>query len=195
LVELEIANQMGTSQAAVREALQRLERDGLVERRARSGTFVTSISADEMREIFAVRSVVEEFAIRRTVERIRLDQFEELERLIEQMRAAGHEGDMITLVDHDMAFHHCICQWSGHQSLLRVWLPLYMQVERFVVMTHPHYFPDLAAIADTHQPILDALRGGDSEAAAARIHEHIMLIWTRYENGQGDTLPKRSTYK
>ena len=56
LVELEIAAQMGTSQGPVREALQRLEHDGLVERRARSATFVTSISIDEMYELFSVRS-------------------------------------------------------------------------------------------------------------------------------------------
>src|SRR5215470_19708501 len=62
LVELEIAAQMGTSQGPVREALQRLERDGLVERRARSATFVTSISPDEMYELFSIRSVIEGFA-------------------------------------------------------------------------------------------------------------------------------------
>src|SRR3982750_1318734 len=63
LIELEIAAQMGTSQGPVREALQRLEHDGLVERRARSATFVTSISTDEMRELIAVRSTVEGFGI------------------------------------------------------------------------------------------------------------------------------------
>src|SRR5215470_12665444 len=62
LIELEIAAQMGTSQGPVREALQRLERDGLVERRARSATFVTSISPDEMYELFSIRSVIEGFA-------------------------------------------------------------------------------------------------------------------------------------
>ena len=183
LVELELANQMGTSQAAVREALQRLERDGLVERRGRAGTFVTSVSADEMREVFAVRSVVEAFAIQRTVARIQADQLDELAELIMRMRAAGRAGDITTLVEHDMTFHQCLCYWSGHQTLLRVWQPLYMQVERFVIMTHPQYFANLVEIADTHEPILDALRSSDSEAAAARINEHIMLIWTRFEHG------------
>jgi DNA-binding GntR family transcriptional regulator len=174
LIELDLARQMDTSQAAVREALQRLERDGLVERRARAGTFVTSVSADEMREIFAVRSLVEQFAIRRTIKQIRPDQLGQLTQLIERMREAGRAGDLLSLVDHDMAFHRCICEWSGHQALLRAWQPLYMQVERFVVMTHSRYFADLVDIADTHLPLLEALRGGDAEVAAARIHEHIM---------------------
>ena len=187
LVELELANQTGTSQAAVRDDLQRLERDGLVERRGRVGTFVTSVSADQMREIFVVRSVVESFAIRRTIAHIQAEQLDELALLIEQMRAAGRAGDMVTLVDYDMTFHTCLCQWSGHQTLLRVWNPLYMQVARVVITTHPHYFSDLVEIADTHQPILDALRSGDPDVAAERINEHIMLIWTRFENGSDGT--------
>jgi DNA-binding GntR family transcriptional regulator len=56
LVELEIAAQVGTSQGPVREALQRLERDGLVERQTRSATFVTDISADEMHSLVAIRA-------------------------------------------------------------------------------------------------------------------------------------------
>src|SRR5690348_5539241 len=70
LIELEIAAQMGTSQGPVREALQRLEHDGLVERRARSATFVNSISTDEMYELFLVRSTIEGFAIQRTMHHI-----------------------------------------------------------------------------------------------------------------------------
>src|ERR1041385_1952555 len=65
LVELDIAAQMGTSQGPVREALQRLERDGLVERQARSATYVSRISIDEMYELFSVRTVIEGYAIRR----------------------------------------------------------------------------------------------------------------------------------
>src|SRR3954453_21086728 len=74
LVELEIAAQMGTSQGPVREALQRLERDGLFERQARIATYVSSISMDEMYELFSVRSVIEGFAIRRAAQKITPEQ-------------------------------------------------------------------------------------------------------------------------
>lgn len=187
LVELDIAAQMGVSQGSVREALQRLEQDGLVERRARTGTFVTDVSVDEMHEIFAVRSLVEQFAIRRTVGRISPAQLDELASLIDAMREAGRAGDMIRLVDHDLLFHRCIVQWSDHPMLLRVWLPLYTQVQRFIVRTHPHYFQDLVEIADTHQPILDALRGGVPDVAAERIEEHVMLIWSRIAASRQDS--------
>jgi DNA-binding GntR family transcriptional regulator len=59
IVELEIANTMGTSQGPVREALQRLEREGLVTKQPHSAIFVTTVSIDEMYELFSIRSVIE----------------------------------------------------------------------------------------------------------------------------------------
>jgi DNA-binding GntR family transcriptional regulator len=179
LVELEIASQMGTSQGSVREALQRLEQDGLVERRGRRGTFVTEVSIDELREIFAVRELLEGFAARTTARSISSAQLSELQALIEQMRVAGRAGNMVGLVDADMAFHRQICLWSARPTLMRAWIPLYTQLQRFIVTTHPHYFSNLEEIADTHQPILDALRDHDPDAAARHIQEHMALIWSR----------------
>ena len=181
LVELELAEQMGTSQGPVREALQRLERDGLVERRARSGTFVTSISIDEMVELFSVRSVVEAFAMRRTMQQITPAQLDELQALVEAMRLAGQQDDVALLVENDMEFHRRICEWSNSATLLQVWTPLYTQIQRFVARTHKRYFPDLVEVADTHQPLVDVLRGQDSEHAAQLMQEHIMLIWSRID--------------
>ena len=141
LVELEIAAQMGTSQGPVREALQRLERDGLVERRARSATFVTSMSIDEMYELFSMRSGIEGFAVRRTVEPITPAQCDELDELIEKMAQAGSRKDMATLAEYDMQFHRHIVEWSGSAGLLRVWTTLSSQIQRFIVQSHvEHYF-------------------------------------------------------
>ncbi len=172
---------MGTSQGPVREALQRLERDGLVERRARSGTFVTNTSIDEMYELFSIRSIVESFAIRHTVQRITKNQCDELQTLTDEMHTAGRRNDMAALVEYDMEFHRRICEWSESNTLLRAWTPLYSQIQRFVAQTHQHYFTDLLEIAETHQPIIDALRNGNADDAARIMQEHIMLIWSKIE--------------
>src|SRR5262245_8324192 len=181
LVELDIAAQMGTSQGPVREALQRLERDGLVERRVRSATFVADTSIGEIYELFSIRSLVESFAIRHTIARITPDQCDELQTLVEDMRRAGRADDMIALVEHDVEFHRRICEWSGSTTLFRTWMPLYSQIQRFIALTHRRYFPDLVELANTHQPIVEVLRGGDAEQAARIIQEHIMLIWSKVE--------------
>ncbi len=177
LVELELASQMGTSQGPVREALQRLERDGLVEHRARSATFVTTISTDEMYELFSVRSQIEGFAIRRTIQKITPDQCTELNGLILKMEQAGSVRDMVSLAQYDMQFHRNLIEWSGSTGLLRAWTSLSSQIQRFLVQSHPVYFPDFAEVGTRHQPIVDALGRRDSEAAVKKVQENIMLIW------------------
>lgn len=178
LVELDIAAQMGTSQGPVREALQRLERDGLVERRARSATFVTSISTDEMFELFSIRSIIEGFAVRRTAQKISAAQCKVLDELVEKMAQAGSEKTMIMLAEYDMQFHRQIVEWSGSNSLYRAWTALFSQIQRFIVQSHPQHYSDFVEVGTRHQPIVDALRNHDGDGAAQAIQEHIMLIWS-----------------
>lgn len=177
LVELDIAGDMGTSQGPVREALQRLEHDGLVERRARSSTFVTKVSPDEMFELFSIRSVIEGFAISRAVQNITSAQCDELDVLVQKMAEAGEQLDIITLAEYDMAFHRLICEWSGSSALLRAWSPLSSQIQRFVVQSHPERYPDLREVGTRHQPIVDVLRQRDSANAPEVMRKHVMLIW------------------
>ena len=181
LVELEIAANMGTSQGPVREALQLLERDGLVERRARRATYVTRTSLDEIYEFFVIRSTIEAFAIRRALNRMTPEHDRIMLALIDDMRRDGKVGDMDALVEHDMEFHRLICEWSGSPVLVNAWMPLYSQIQRFILQTHQHYFRDLIELADTHQPIVAAMTARDANAAAAMIHEHVMLIWHKFD--------------
>jgi DNA-binding GntR family transcriptional regulator len=181
LVELEIAARLGTSQGPVREALQRLEHEGLVTRVAHTGTFVSPLAYDEMRDVIAVRAEVESCAIRLTAAHITAAQCDDLTALIDTMRASGQTGDMGGLGDNDMALHERICLWSGHATLLRVWRLLYVQVQRFINLTHPYFYPDLRVVADQHIPLVEALREHDQELAARRMREHIMLVWSNIE--------------
>ncbi len=180
IVELDIARQMGTSQGPVREALQRLEREGLVQRQSHSATFVTALELDEMYELFSIRSVIEGFAIRHTVECITQEQCDQLAHLTDLMREEGGREDMLGLTVYDMEFHRLICRWSGNATLLRAWDPLYSQIQRFVVRTHRDYFGSVTAVADTHDPIVAALRNHDVEQVTPLIQQHIMLIWSLF---------------
>ncbi len=178
LVELEIAREAGTSQAPVREALQRLEQDGLVERKSRTATFVTPIAWEEMHDIFLVRTMVEGLACRRVAQCITDVQCTQLQRLVAKMQVAGLANDIRGVVETDMTFHRLILEWSNNATLLRIWAPLYAQLHRMLVTTHPYFFPSLDQVAETHRPVLEALIAHDSERAAQAIREHIMLIWT-----------------
>jgi DNA-binding GntR family transcriptional regulator len=180
IVELDIAGQVGTSQGPVREALQRLEREGLVQRRAHSATVVTDLVLDEMYELFSIRSLIEGFAIRHAVECITGEQCDQLAHLTDLMREEGRREDMLGLTVYDMEFHRLICKWSGNATLLRAWDPLYSQIQRFVVRTHRDYFGSVTAVAATHDPIVAALRNHEVELVTPLIQEHIMLIWSLF---------------
>lgn len=175
LVELDIAAQSSASQASVREALHRLERDGLVIRRGRRGTFVTEVDPEKMLEIFHVRSTVEELAVRRAVKKIDAQRMDELEGLVVDMLEAGRQGDVIALVEADLALHRRICRWADHPSLMRVWELLSAQMERFLILYDVAHFGDLTEVATNHYPLLDALRAGQADCAAAAIRAHVLI--------------------
>jgi DNA-binding GntR family transcriptional regulator len=180
LAQVEIASQMGTSQAPVREALRQLERDGLVEHRPRSGVFVAELSGDKNFELFSIRSLVESFAIRRAVAHFDSQKCDTMNELINQMYRAADHDDLISLVDYDLAFHRCICEWSEHLVLLNIWNPLYAQIQRHLIQTQRLRFPDLHDIAKTHHPIVEAMCQGDPDEAARVVEAHVMM-WARFE--------------
>lgn len=184
IVELDIAEMMGTSQGPVREALQRLELDGLVHKQARSATTVTSATRSEILELFKIRSLIESFAIKRVIPTISTEQIQELTFLVEQMKLAGAQDDIFSLTESDMIFHHQICVWSGSPALHRAWDPLYGQIQRFVVQTHKNYFESLTDLAETHYPIIQALQNREAEEASRIVEEHVMLIWSKIEQSE-----------
>lgn len=175
LVELEIAAQSSASQASVREALHRLERDGLVVRQGRRGTFVTDVDPEKMLEIFHIRSSVESLAVRRAVTKIDAARIQELEGLVEEMLEAGRRGDVIAVVEADLALHRRICLWAEHPSLMRVWELLSAQMERFLILYDVAHFGDLTEVAVNHYPLLDALRSGQPDCAAAAMRAHVLI--------------------
>ena len=179
LVELRIAEQMGTSQGPVREALLRLERDGLVERRGRSGTFVTDVVADDINELFSVRSLVEKLAVQRITRIITTAQCDHLQDLVEEMRSAAQARDDIALDGLNMDFHRRICEWSGSRALVRVWMPSFAQIQRLMVHLRLRRDSEWAMFADAHQPIVDVLRRKDADQATQMIEEHIMAVSSR----------------
>lgn len=177
IVEMDVASRMGTSQGPVREALQRLAQEGLVERHVRSATYVITLALDEMHDLFVIRSVIEGRAIRRTVKCITPEQITILESLMQAMIYAGRRDDMLALVASDLDFHRYICEWSGSPGLLRAWMPLYSQIQLFVAHTHRDYFESLEELANTHRVIIDAIRSGKPDQAEQTIKAHVMLIW------------------
>src|SRR5207244_7422734 len=114
LVETRIAQELGTSQAPVREALRDLELLRFVESEPFRGARVREVSDEELIEIYPVRAAIEEVAAREAA--VRLDgDVERLEAELDAMHRAADAGDLHEQVEHDVAFHRLIVEASGNQ--------------------------------------------------------------------------------
>jgi DNA-binding GntR family transcriptional regulator len=170
LVETRIAQELGTSQAPVREALRDLELLRFVESEPFRGARVRAISTEELAEIYPVRAALEEVAAREAA--VRLDgRVEELARELGAMRAAADRHDLHALIAHDVSFHRLIVEASGNRTLLDVWTSL--RVEERTAITALTIGIDHHELAATHEPVLAALAARDAARAAATLRRHI----------------------
>jgi DNA-binding GntR family transcriptional regulator len=170
LVETRIAQELGTSQAPVREALRDLELLRFVESEPFRGARVRAVSAAELAEIYPVRAAIEEVAAREAA--VRLDgRVAGLERELAAMRRAAADGDLHALVEHDVRFHRLIIEAAGNRTLLDVWTSL--RVEARTIITALTTGIDHHELADMHEPVLAALAARDPEQAGRALRRHI----------------------
>jgi DNA-binding GntR family transcriptional regulator len=170
LVETRIAQELGTSQAPVREALRDLEVLRFVESEPFRGARVRSLSVEELVEIYPVRAALEEVAVREAA--VRLDgDVEALEAEVEAMHRAADSGDLHEQVVHDVNFHRLIVEAAGNQILLETWG--FLRVETRTAITAIRTGMDGHEIAELHRPILEALRARDPDAAGDALRRHL----------------------
>ncbi len=172
LTELGVAQEMGCSQGTVREALLRLQEDGLVLREGHRGTTVTPLDADAAAEMLALRRRLEMSGARRAAATPEL--IERLEAIQEEMDAAARDRDAAAVIELDTAFHMAIFRQSGLRALEQILLRLILHSHRQKLWEPRHSRP-LADTAARHRPILAALRQGGEPLAAALAH-HIDSI-------------------
>jgi DNA-binding GntR family transcriptional regulator len=170
LVETRIAQELGTSQAPVREALRDLELLRFVESAPFRGAWVREISEAELVEIYPVRAALEELAAREAA--VRLDgDVSALERELDAMHEAADAGDLHEQVVHDVNFHRLIVEAADNRILLETWG--FLRVESRTVITAVRTGMDGHEIAERHRSILDALRDRDPDRAGTALRRHL----------------------
>jgi DNA-binding GntR family transcriptional regulator len=172
LTEGELADAVGVSRTPVREALLKLEVEGLIKLYPKKGALVLPVSAQEIADVVETRLLVEEHATRRAVPASpRL--LARLEELLEEQKRQGEAGDLAAVAVTDRTFHAEIVRACGNAILSRLYDQLRdRQLRMGVAMMHAH--PDrIAKNVTEHGEILEALRAGDPEAAAALVRRHV----------------------
>ena len=180
IVELQIAQELGTSQAPVREALRELQSLGFVEHEPYRGTRVRRITEEELAEIYPVRAALEELAAQEAASRLD-GKVGELETEFEAMREAADQGNLHDLAAHDATFHRLIVEAAGNRVLLDTWRTL--RVEARVVVTALKTDVDLHELAELHRPLLVALKEGSPEKAGGALRQHFETLQTMMKRG------------
>lgn len=172
LTEGELAEAVGVSRTPVREALLRLEVEGLIKLYPKKGALVLPVSAQEIADVVETRQLVEEHAARKAVPAPSA-LIARLEELLALQKAQAAAGDLAAAAITDRTFHAEIVRSGGNEILARLYDQLRdRQLRMGVAVMHAH--PDrITKTLVEHEQILDALRSGDAETAVALVHRHV----------------------
>jgi len=176
----EIAQNLRVSRVPVREALSRLEVEGLVIQRPRRGYIVTSLNLEDIEDIFYIRMMIEERATRLATQRRTSEDVSGVARLVQSMDRLNGKGatDVQLYAERNRAFHLKLYEISGRPQLSRFMLVLRSNVERYIRIGGA-----IANAMDTaqeeHHRILDAFRRGAAAEAGRLAREHCQHTYDR----------------
>lgn len=169
VVEMVLAEQLNVSRAPVREAIQILEADGLIESEPYKGKRVKPLTIKGVEELYSLREQFEAFAIRRVIER--QADVSELHTHSDAMFAAAERGDLAALNVADEAFHRALIRLADHSLMLSLWDNLYLRIRQIMALRNSAN-RDLRAVARNHPPIIAAIEGRDTTLAVSLISAH-----------------------
>ncbi len=172
LMEVYLAEEMGVSRTPVREAIRKLEADGLVMMEPRRGTRVAEISVKDIVDVLEVRSALDRLATGLAATRIQPAQIKQLEAVHKQYASHVQKENIEGAIRRDIEFHDIIYAASGNPRLVAAAGSLKEHIYRFRVI----YLRDISKAVDVeaeHAGILDALREGKNTEASNRADHHI----------------------
>jgi len=184
LSELSLAREIGISRTPVREAIQRLEQEGILEQVPRYGTIVRRPERRDLEELYQLREALEPYAVAQVAGRLSPEDLGMARRLCDEIqviaaavkkasRAMVDAALMRRLLSADLGFHMVLLRASGNRRLMKIIADSRMLTRIFGTPRQEH---DLAIIEETHRfhsQILKAVQQGDGEKARRLMSEHI----------------------
>jgi DNA-binding GntR family transcriptional regulator len=174
LVETRLGDQLGVSRGPVREAFRRLEQMGMVEKIPYRGTFVSTLTDRDIKELHSIREPIEGLAARLLAQQQEPEAIAELKALLEAMyqaAAAGKQGEMIEL---DADFHDALIELSRHKLLREIWAPVSVRLRRFLLLKRQRLYRTLDEAVSLHEPIVRAIVAGNVEQAEIEARKHVI---------------------
>jgi DNA-binding GntR family transcriptional regulator len=178
--EEQVAEKMQVSRGPVREALARLEREGLVYKKRNRGTFVARLSLKDVEEVFSLRQALESLAVQYFTRNSVPQDLTHLEAIVDRMsQCVASDASVQEVTDLDIQFHEWLVRRAGHQRLLEAWLNLREQF-RIALLSRNIANQDYRdMLLDHHRILVEALRNGDAERTQRLAVEHIGKAYER----------------
>jgi len=165
LTEPALAAQMEVSRSPVREALYRLQIEGLVQGQANRRSYVWEPTEADVDEIISLRVMIESLAAEWAISNLTDKDFAQLEEIIEQQRQAIEAGGFLKMIHEDKRFHEYVCDRANHSRLMDWWQQIMSQWEVLVYRRMQHNpMQTVSTVLTDHRAILDALRQRDLDA-------------------------------
>lgn len=169
LPETHIAEKLGVSRIPVREALARLEAEGLVKRVPYRGTMVVKLTVDQVKESFVLRALLEGFATKAAAPHLSPDDLSRLRKLVRLMAECSDPRRHDELPEIHRQFHSIIYSRCGYSKLITWIEELYDRFPKNLRRTFRFVEP-----VEECGRIVDALEAGDAELAGKLMSEHLM---------------------
>lgn len=172
LMEIHLAQRLGVSRTPVREAIRKLELEGLVLMIPRRGAIVAEITVSDLEDVLEVRMALEEMAVKHACRRITAEQLSEIRRLAGEFKKTLKGDDVTACAQADMKFHDAIYEATGNNRLVQILNNLREQMYRYRM----EYLKDRQShknLIEEHDGILRALEERDEELAVRMTARHI----------------------
>lgn len=172
LMESVLAAKLGVSRTPIREAMRKLEQEGLVTMTHRRGVEVASITLRDLKDVLEVRRYLEELAVELACKKATEKELVKLRELQEEFKQAIAGGDLKDMAETDEAFHDVIYQATGNQRLIQILNNLREQMYRYRMECIKDE-DKRTTLVEEHQILIAAVCDRDVDRAKKAIHVHI----------------------
>jgi len=177
LNEIALSKQLEVSRPPLREAFQVLEQEGLVVSISRKGTFVTTVSLDDLNELYEAREILEISAIHLLRKKKRLDLQKLFSFLSESRNVPAFPGEIFEKLlfyrEKISDFHVILLETTGNQRLIHFYQTIYFNLARYQYMQFSLFPESMTNSLEKHRQILDLLDGQLFEEAEQLLQAHI----------------------
>lgn len=172
LTERGLAEKIGVSRTPVREAIRKLEEQGIVTHEPHKGVKVITLSEEKVAQLYDVRELLEGLAVRRLAERQTPQMIEELRGFIEKAEKEAVENNIRELAEINSEFHLALARLSGNVYLETIMNMLQTQISLMMSASLSTSGRPLQNIEE-HKGLIDAIRSGDGEFAESIAKHHV----------------------